>query len=63
MSCTKLIRDGVIITTSKIGSLQREKDQVKEVKSGYDCGITIENYSDIKVGDTIIAFEMKEIKK
>ena len=59
----KLIRDGVIITTSKIGSLQREKDQVKEVKSGYDCGITIENYSDIKVGDTIIAFEMKEIKK
>ena len=59
----KLIRDGVIITTSKIGSLQREKDQVKEVKSGYDCGITIENYSDIKVGDTIIAFEMKESKK
>ena len=59
----KLIRDGVIITTSKIGSLQREKDQVKEVKSGYDCGLTIENYSDIKVGDTIIAFEMKEIKK
>ena len=59
----KLIRDGVIITTSKIGSIQREKDQVKEVKSGYDCGITIENYSDIKVGDTIIAFEMKEIKK
>lgn len=59
----KLIRDGVIIATSKIGSLQREKDQVKEVKSGYDCGITIENYSDIKVGDTIIAFEMKEIKK
>ena len=59
----KLIRDGVIITTSKIGSLQREKDQVKEVKSGYDCGITIINYSDIKVGDTIIAFEMKEIKK
>ena len=59
----KLIRNGVIITTSKIGSLQREKDQVKEVKSGYDCGLTIENYSDIKVGDTIIAFEMKEIKK
>ena len=59
----KLIRDGVIITTTKIGSLQREKDQVKEVKSGYDCGLTIENYSDIKVGDTIIAFEMKEIKK
>lgn len=59
----KLIRDGVIITTSKIGSLQREKDQVKEVKSGYDCGLTIENYSDIKVGDTIIAFEIKEIKK
>ena len=58
----KLIRDGVIITTTKIKSLQREKDQVKEVKSGFDCGITIENYTDIKVGDTILTFEMREVK-
>ena len=59
----KLIRDGVIITTTKIKSLQREKDQVKEVKSGFDCGITLENFTDIKVGDTIETFELKEIKK
>ena len=58
----KLIRDGVIITTTKIKSLQREKDQVKEVKSGFDCGITLENYTDIKVGDTILTFEMREVK-
>ena len=57
----KLIRDGVIITTTKIKSLQREKDQVKEVKSGFDCGITLENYPDIKVGDTILTFEMREV--
>ena len=42
--------------------LQREKDQVKEVKSGFDCGITLENYTDIKVGDTILTFEMREVK-
>lgn len=58
----KLIRDGVIITTTKIKSLQREKDQVKKVKSGFDCGITLENYTDIKVGDTILTFEMREVK-
>lgn len=58
----KLIRDGVTITTTKIKSLQREKDQVKEVKSGFDCGITLENYTDIKVGDTILTFEMREVK-
>ncbi len=58
----KLIRDGVIITTTKIKSLQREKDQVKEVKSGFDCGITLENYTDIKVGDIILTFEMREVK-
>lgn len=58
----KLIRDGVIVTTTKIKSLQREKDQVKEVKSGFDCGITLENYTDIKVGDTILTFEMREVK-
>lgn len=58
----KLIRDGVIITTTKIKSLQREKNQVKEVKSGFDCGITLENYTDIKVGDTILTFEMREVK-
>ena len=59
----RVIRDGVVIYTGKIGSLQREKDSVKEVKNGYDCGITIENYQDIKEGDIIETYEMVEVKK
>ena len=59
----RVIRDGVIVTTSKVASLQREKDSVKEVKSGYDCGITIDNFPDIKERDIIQVFEMKEVKK
>lgn len=62
-SLARVIRDGVIVTTSKIASLQREKDSVKEVKSGYDCGITIENFPDIKEKDIIVCYEMKEVKK
>ena len=63
MSDARIIRDGVVIYTGKIGSLQREKDSVKEVKNGYDCGITIENFQDVKVGDTIETFELVEVKK
>ncbi len=59
----RIIRDGIVIYTGKIGSIQREKDSVKEVKKGYECGITIEGYNDLKVGDIIEAFEMIEIKK
>ncbi len=59
----RVIRDGIIVVTSKIASLQREKNQVHEVKSGYDCGIVVENFSDIKQGDIIEAFENKEVKK
>lgn len=59
----RLIRDGVVITTTKIATLQREKDSAKEVKSGFDCGLTLENYSDIKVGDTVETFEIKVVKK
>ena len=59
----RIIRDGVVIYTGKIGSLQREKDSVKEVKHGYDCGITIDNYQDIKEGDMIETFENREVKK
>ena len=62
-SLVRLIRDGVVVYTGKIGSLQREKDQVKEVKNGFDCGITLENFIDIKVGDVIEAYEMKEVKR
>ena len=62
-SKARVIRDDVVIYDGKIGSLQREKDTVKEVKKGYECGITIENFSDIKVGDVIEAYEMVEIKR
>lgn len=59
----RLIRDGIVIFDGKIGSLQREKDSVKEVKQGFDCGITIENYIDIKINDVIQTYEMKEVKR
>jgi len=62
-SLMRLIRDGIVIFEGKVGSLQREKEQAKEVKNGFDCGITIENYSDIKTGDIIQAYEMKEVKR
>lgn len=62
-SKARVIRDGVVIYDGEIGSLQREKDGVKEVKKGLECGITIENFSDIKVGDVIEAYEMVEIKR
>ena len=56
----RILRDNVVIHTGVISSLKRFKDEVKEVKSGYECGVMIENYSDIKVGDLIETFE--EIK-
>lgn len=58
----RIIRDGIVIYTSKIASLQREKDQVKEVNNGYDCGLTIADYQDIHEGDIIEAFIMEEVK-
>ena len=62
-SLARVVRDGIVIYDGKIASLQREKDSVKEVKNGYDCGITLENYSDIKENDIIQAYEMKEVKR
>ena len=59
----RVIRDGVIIYDGAIGSIQREKDSVKEVKKGFECGVTLENYSDIKEGDVIECYEIVEIKK
>lgn len=58
-----LVRDGVIIYEGKIASVQREKDTVKEVKKGFECGITLENFSDIKVGDIIENYEVIEVKR
>ncbi len=62
-SQARLIRDGVIIYDGKIASVQREKDSVKEVKKGFECGITLENYTDIRVGDIIENYEVVEVKK
>lgn len=58
----RVIRDGVIIYDGKVGSLQREKDSVKEVKSGFECGVTIDGYSDIKEND-IFEFYINELVK
>ena len=58
----RLLRDGVIIYEGKNTSLRRFKDDVKEVQSGYECGIALENYNDIKVGDVIEAYYLEEIK-
>jgi len=62
-SSVRLIRDGIVIFDGKIGSLRRYKDDVKEVKNGYDFGLTIEKYNDEKVGDMIEAYEMVEIPR
>ena len=59
----RVIRDGVVIYTGKIKSVQREKDQVKSVKKDMDCGITLENFQDLKENDVIETFEMVEIKR
>ncbi len=62
-SLARLVRDGIVIYEGKIASVQREKDMVKEVKKGFECGITLENFSDIKEGDVIISYEMVEVKR
>lgn len=56
----RIIREGIVIYDGNINSIQREKDSVKEVKKGLECGITIENFNDIKVGDVIEAYDMVE---
>ena len=59
----RVIRDSIVVYTGKIGSLKRFKDDAKEVKAGYECGITIENYNDVKVGDILECFVMEEIER
>ena len=62
-SRVRVIRDGIVIYTGTLGSLKRFKEDVKEVKSGYECGLNIENFNDIKVGDNIEAFHEVEVAK
>jgi len=64
-----LIRDGIVTypsgagASAELGSLKRSKDDVKEVQSGMECGLTIKNFNDIKVGDVVEAYEIEEIKR
>jgi len=62
-SSVRLLRDNVVMWTGQIDSLRRFKDDVREVKAGFDCGITLKNYNDIKVGDQFEVFEIKEIAR
>ncbi|HIY68606.1 MAG TPA: translation initiation factor IF-2 [Candidatus Alistipes intestinigallinarum] len=59
----RVIRDGIVIYTGKLGSLKRFKDDVKEVTVGQDCGLNIESYNDIKVGDIVEGYEQVEVKR
>ena len=58
-----MIRDGSTVYTGGLSSLKRFKDDVREVREGLECGIGVENYNDLKVGDRIEAFKMEEIKR
>lgn len=62
-SKVRVIRDGIVIYTGELGSLKRFKDDVKEVISGYDCGLSVQGYNDIREGDLIEAYEEVEVKK
>ena len=59
----RLLRENTVIHEGKLKTLQRFKDEVKEVKNGLECGMGLENFSDIKVGDVMECFEIKEIRK
>ena len=58
----RVVRDGVVIFEDKISSLKRFKDDAKEVAQGYECGIGLERFNDIKIGDILEAFEIVEVK-
>jgi translation initiation factor IF-2 len=58
----RLLRDNVVVWDGRMSSLKRFKDDVREVMCNYECGIGLENYNDIKVGDIIEAFEMESVK-
>ena len=62
-SGVRIIRDGVVVYTGELTSLKRFKDDVKEVSKGYDCGMQIKNYNDIKEGDIIESFKEVEVRK
>lgn len=59
----RIVRDGVVVYTGELASLKRFKDDVKEVAAGYECGLNIQNFNDIKVGDIVESYEQKEVKR
>ena len=59
----RIIRDGIVVHTGSLGSLKRYKDDVKEVSAGFECGLNIDGYNDIKVGDIIEGYTIKEISR
>ena len=59
----RVIREGIVIFESSLSSLKRFKDDVKEVNSGYECGLTVEKFNDIKEGDIVECFKMEAIKR
>ena len=59
----RIIRDGIVVHTGELGSLKRFKDDVKEVKNNYECGLNIDKYNDIEVGDIIEAYEEVEVAR
>ena len=58
----RIVRDGIVIHEGMLASLKRFKDDVREVASGYECGMAFENFNDIKVGDSVECFVMEEVK-
>ena len=59
----RVVRDGTVVFDGKVSSLRRFKEDVKEVQSGYECGITIENFNDVKQGDVFELYKLEEIKQ
>ena len=59
----RVVRDGIVIAEDKMSSLKRFKDDVKEVASGYECGITLKKFTDIKEGDIVEAYIMEEVER
>jgi translation initiation factor IF-2 len=62
-SSVRLIRDGVVIHTAELDSLKRFKDDVREVKAGFECGLSLKNFNDINVGDQLEVFEQVEVAR
>ena len=58
----RVIRDGIVIADDKVSSLQRGKESVKEMKKGFECGLTLDSFNDIKEGDILQVYELVEVK-